>query len=294
MDKQCSTLCFEFFNKIISCGRKGEGQGLGPPLWSVAGEGGLRSGLEGSVSCGSRGSASRPDPAKGGGEEGQNWTERSCHPNNQPSPFLPRLGDGGASSFGLRLRTGDRCSLKGRSERHRKACGRLSACCLSPALRPQRVPVHTHAHTHCCFRASPSPVSSYPSRGCSFGVGTWAKWKGCQTLAPWFLTPHTTSGPLSRPMKGDPEPTLSCTQAPMEVSPHQQGPGAGPHAQTLLVALPREASASAGHLGEARVSGYGPSSCHHSSPCPLPSGSPEELKFPAGTPPVPSPVLGWG
>lgn len=56
-----------------------------------------------------------------GREEGQNWTERSCHPNNQPSPFLPRLGDGGASSFGLRLRTGDRCSLKGRSEGHRKA-----------------------------------------------------------------------------------------------------------------------------------------------------------------------------
>lgn len=88
VDKQCSTLCFEFFNKIISCGRKGEDQGLGPPLWSVVGEGGLRSGLEGSVYCGSRGSASRPDP---------------------------RLGDGGASSFGLRLRTGDRCSLKGRS-----------------------------------------------------------------------------------------------------------------------------------------------------------------------------------
>lgn len=80
---------FEFFNKIISCGRRGEDQGLGPPpLWSVAGEGGLRSGLEGSVGCGGRCSVPRPDP---------------------------RLGDGGASSFGLRLRTGERCSRRGRS-----------------------------------------------------------------------------------------------------------------------------------------------------------------------------------
>lgn len=54
-----------FFNKIISCGRKGKAQGLGPPpLWSVAREGGLRSGLEGSVDCGGGGSAPRPDPAK--------------------------------------------------------------------------------------------------------------------------------------------------------------------------------------------------------------------------------------
>lgn len=51
------------------------------------------------------------------------------------------------------------------------------------------------------------------------------------------------------------------------VPPHQQGPGAGPHAQTLLFALPREAWASAGHLGEARISGYGLNNCPHSSPC---------------------------
>lgn len=129
-----------------------------------------------------------------GREEGQNWTEWSCHPNNQSSPFLPKLGDGGASSFGLRLRTGDRCSLKGRSKRHRKACGRLSACSLSPILCPQGVPAHTR-----CFRASPCPVSSYSSGGCSFGVGTWANWKGCQTLAPWFLT-------LAPPVAPSPDP----------------------------------------------------------------------------------------
>lgn len=51
VDKQCSTLASsEFFNKIISCGKKGGDQGLGPPpLWSVAEEGGLHSGLEGAV-----------------------------------------------------------------------------------------------------------------------------------------------------------------------------------------------------------------------------------------------------
>lgn len=38
-------------------------------------------------------------------------------------PLLPRLGDGGASSFGLRLRTGERCSRRGRSKGRRKARG---------------------------------------------------------------------------------------------------------------------------------------------------------------------------
>lgn len=55
------------------------------------------------------------------------------------------------------------------------------------------------------------------------------------------------------------------------VPPHQQGPGAGPHAQTLLVALLREASASVGHLEEARVSGDGLDSYPHPLP-PLLSG----------------------
>lgn len=82
---------FKFFNKIISCGRRGQDQGLGPPpLWSVAGEGGLRSGLEGSVGYGERGVVPRPEP---------------------------KLGDRGASSFGLRLRTGERCSRRGRSKK---------------------------------------------------------------------------------------------------------------------------------------------------------------------------------
>jgi hypothetical protein len=61
---------FKFFNKIISCGRRREIQGLGPPpLWSVAGEGGLRSGLEGSVGYGGRGLDPRPEPVKGYGEK---------------------------------------------------------------------------------------------------------------------------------------------------------------------------------------------------------------------------------
>lgn len=144
-----------------------------PPLWSVAGEGGLCSGLEGSVGCGGRGSAPRPDPAKEEGrEESQNWTEQSCYPPNWPSPLLPRLGDGGTSSFGLRLRTGERCSLRGRSEGHRKVCdGLLRACCLSPALLPslQCAHAHTDTRTHTvAFRASPH---THPFRGCSSGGG---------------------------------------------------------------------------------------------------------------------------
>lgn len=83
------SVSFRFFNKIISCGRRREDQGLGPPpLWSVAGEGGLCSGLEGSVGYGGRGLVPRPEP---------------------------KFGGGGASSFGLRLRTGERCSRRGRS-----------------------------------------------------------------------------------------------------------------------------------------------------------------------------------
>ena len=114
--------------------------------------------------------------------------------------------------------------------------------------------------------------------------------RASQTLAPglWlpdFSTPHATGGPLRGPEPRR-EPTLphlllhSSTHG--GVSPHQQGPGADPHAQTLLVAPPREASASAGHLGEARVSGYGPNSCPRSSPCLPPSGSPEELSSQQG------------
>lgn len=99
-------------------------------------------------------------------------------------------------------------------------------------------------------------------------------------------------------MKGALEPTLSHllhSSTRGGVFPHQQGPGAGPHAQTLLVSLPRQASASAGHLEEARVSGYSPSSCPHSSPCFPHSGFPEELnEFLAGTSLISSPVLGWG
>lgn len=165
LDKWCFTVCFKFFNKIISCGRKGEGQGLGPPpLWSVAGEGGLCLGLEGSVVCRGRGSAPRPDPAKEEGrEESQNWTEQSCYPPNWPSPLLPGLGDGGTSSFGLRLRTGERCSLRGRSEGHRKVWGGLlRACCLSPALPPNLQCAHAHidTRTHCCFQSLPPHTSS--------------------------------------------------------------------------------------------------------------------------------------
>lgn len=45
--------------------------------------------------------------------------------------------------------------------------------------------------------------------------------------------------------------------------PHPRGPGAGPHAQTLLAGLPREAEASTGHLEEAKMSEYVPILCPH-------------------------------
>lgn len=160
VDKQGFTpASFKFFNKIISCGRKGEGQGLGPPpLWSVAGDGGLRSGPEGSVDCGGRGSAPRPDPAQGE-RKGQDWTEQACRPPNWLQPPLPMLGDGGASSFGLRLRTGERCSRRGRSEGYRKTWGGLlRACCLSSTP------------THTCLQSLPLPQHPpTPGRGCFCG-----------------------------------------------------------------------------------------------------------------------------
>lgn len=84
------SVSFKFFNKIISCGRRRKDQGLGPPpLWSVAGEGGLRSGLEGSVVCGGRGLGPRPEPVKGDGER-KCWAcaEQSCHLPNWPLPTL--------------------------------------------------------------------------------------------------------------------------------------------------------------------------------------------------------------
>lgn len=115
---------------------------------------------------------------------------------------------------------------------------------------------------------------------------------------PDFLSPHTLVAPSKdQSHEGSPRSPpsrISCIQAHVEgVSPHQQGPGAGPHAQTLLAALPREASASAGHLREARESGV----FQQLSPLqPLPPTLRvlRGAEFPAGTLPAPNPGLGWG
>ena len=102
--------------------QKGRGQGLGPPpLWFVVGEGRL----EGSVDWVGRGSASRPDPAQKERERERVRTEPSSPASLPagPGPPVPMLGDGGASSFGLRLRTGERCSRRGRSVGYRQTWG---------------------------------------------------------------------------------------------------------------------------------------------------------------------------
>lgn len=139
-----------------------------PPLWSVAGEGGFGSGLESSVGCGGRGWAPRPDPAREGGRGGVRTGPSSPAPlPTGPSPLLPRLGEEGASSFGLRLRTGERCSLRGRSERHKdlagggQFCSGLGACCHPFSLTSC---VCIPAHTLSTSAPPPPPVSSHPGQ----------------------------------------------------------------------------------------------------------------------------------
>lgn len=150
-----------------------------PPLWSVAGEGGLCSGLEGSVGCWGRSSAPSPDPAKGEGESGRVRTGLSSPATLSlgPSLLLPRLGDGGASSFGLRLRTGERCSRRGRSERHRKMGWVAKGLLPVPNALP---PPHTIG-----FRASLFPCILPPDRGCFFGDGARASRKGLSDPCSW-------------------------------------------------------------------------------------------------------------
>lgn len=64
-----------------------------------------------------------------------------------PCPLSPKPGDGGASSFGLRLRTGERCSRRGRS---RKGTEKLTG---------PSAPVHlrrTQNHPHGTPRGAPA------------------------------------------------------------------------------------------------------------------------------------------
>lgn len=63
--------------------------------------------------------------------------------------------------------------------------------------------------------------------------------------------------------RSSPPPPFSALKHRQRCLPHPRGPGAGPHAQTLLAGLPREASAAAGHLEEAKMSEDVPILCPH-------------------------------
>lgn len=246
---------FKFFNKIISCGRR-EGSGVGAAAslvcgwggWALLGAGGL---------CGPWGQrlGSKARSCEG---EGERLRAVLSSPATLPTGhirLLPRLGDGGASSFGLRLRTGERCSRRGRSKRHRKASS-LSVSHPSP---------HLQCMQECTLlpSASLSPATSTlaevafwevePGKGLDLLlVAFWLISAALTALVAPSIDQNHSGSPGAHP---PPAPALKHTQRCL---PHQQGPGAGPHAQTLLVALPRKASASAGHLEEARVSGFAP------------------------------------
>lgn len=127
---------------------------------------------------------------------------------------------------------------------------------------------HAHTDTPCELSEPPPPHprSSHPGRGRSSGAGTGLVGRavGPLLLAPRCLTSRTTGSPSKvqshegRPGVPRPHPAHPALKPAWQYLPHRQGPGAGPHAQTLPVGLVREASASAGHLGEAVVSGAVP------------------------------------
>lgn len=141
-----------------------------------------------------------------------------------PCPLSPKPGDGGASSFGLRLRTGERCSRRGRS---RKGTEKLTG---------PSAPVHlrrTQNHPHGTPRGAPALTA----------------------MAALSRARHRSPG--THP---SPSPALKHRQRCL---PHPPGPGAGPHAQILPAGLPRGASASAGHLEEAEISEHVSILCPH-------------------------------
>lgn len=95
-----------------------------------------------------------------------------------PGPHLPRLGEGGASSFGLRLRTGERCSRRGRSKRYRKAC--------YPPPVPLRM-TRAHKSIHMLF-PSELPILCPPTPA---GVPLWETEPGLVLHHCWPSPPET-------------------------------------------------------------------------------------------------------
>lgn len=96
-----------------------------------------------------------------------------------PSCLLPRLGEEGASSFGLRLRTGERCSLRGRSERH-KYLARGGAC-----SHPSSWTSTVCMHEHTLLPAERPPLPLPPPTPRELGLVGRVR----QTLAPCLLAP---------------------------------------------------------------------------------------------------------
>lgn len=169
-----------------------------PPLWSVAGEGGFGSGLEGSVDCGGIGWAPRPDPAREGKREGRgSRLDQAVLPPLPagPSLLLPRLGDEGASSFGLRLRTGERCSRRGRSERHKDLAGgsRIARVLLPVPMQSPSPPVCVFQSSHCWLQCLPPPLPPPPQTHPA------PRGKSCSSVGGDRARTQGLSDPCSRP-----------------------------------------------------------------------------------------------
>ena len=179
------------------------------------------------------------------------------------------LGDGGASSFGLRLRTGERCSRRGRSVGYRQTWGGMlraplpTLTCLWSLRLPLTLP------SPAVVAPSPLPPIFQPLR---------------TLVAPQGPEPQREPTPPPSPSVF--QPTGRCfplTSRGLELvlmHRHCSSP-----CQTGLRPQPAI-------WGRPGGSGCGPNSRPCSSPCLPPSGS----EFPEGTPPVPSPVLSgsWG
>lgn len=122
-----------------------------------------------------------------------------------PCPLLPKFGGGGASSFGLRLRTGERCSRRGRSKRIQK----ILLVVPNPSVYLQCTQKHAHA----------TPIFS---SWCSPTLAEVSLPEGLPDCSSTQSSGGPVQGPEPRPKSRSP-PFPFCTQAQTEVSPSPAG-----------------------------------------------------------------------